>query len=244
MVDSDPSERPSWACVTHRPPPAGREHVKADDGYKTCSPCLDRIREDLRDVARRYVLLDPRPGASGEHGTRGAPGFGSRSPGSVHVMAMRDRRSSRVARTWLGRDGRLHQESERPPLSVHGVLDTLAWDVAEARGIEGPHDRADVCELTRWLDAQLDWATRQDSAAELARALRELLAQLRPVTGDPGRRYVGHCPSTIDDGEATRECGTRLYAPTNGDTIQCTACDREWPRAEWLRLGDLLGEAA
>jgi len=47
---------------------------------------------------------------------------------------------------------------------------------------------------------------------ELDIALRRLVAQLRPVTGDP-RRPIGLCPNTIDDGEHTRECGTRLYAP-------------------------------
>jgi len=46
---------------------------------------------------------------------------------------MTDPRSSEVARTWRGADGRLHREAERPPLSVFGVLDTLAWEVVEAR---------------------------------------------------------------------------------------------------------------
>jgi hypothetical protein len=153
---------------------------------------------------------------------------------------MRDRRSSPIARTWLGRDGRLHQEAERPPLSVHGVLHTLAWDIAEARQQHGPPERADVHELVRYIDVNLDWATRQAGIAEADQQLRALVAQLKPVTGDPGRRHIGVCPNVLDDGDTTRECGARLFAPLRGDEIVCGTCDRKWPRDEWLRLGDLL----
>jgi hypothetical protein len=212
----------------------------ADHGYRTCSSCLDRVRESLRDIVRRWLMLNPQPGASGEHGSRGAPGFGSRAPASVHVIAMRDRRSSAVARVWVAADGRVHHESEHPPLSVHGVLDTIAWDIAEHRDLDGPDPRADVPQLARYIDTNLDWATRQSSIVELDRALRDLLAQLKPVTGDPGRRHIGLCPTVIDEGDTTRECGARLYAPLRGDEIACGACGRVWPREEWLRLGDLL----
>lgn len=236
----DTLERPTAACVTCPPPRQQRAWRTADPGYKTCASCLDRIRDTLKDIARRYLLLNPRPGASGEHGGRGAPGFGSRSPASEHVIAMRDPRSSAIARTWLGRDGRLHQEAERPPLSVHGVLDTIAWDIAEARNQDGPPERSDVPQLTRYIDGNLDWATRQHGITEVDRDLRSLHAQLKPVTGDPGRRHIGTCPVVIDEGEHTRDCGARLYAPLRGDAIECTACGETWPREKWLRLGDLL----
>jgi hypothetical protein len=240
---SDTLARPAHACLTC-PPPKGHAWRPADAGYRTCSSCLDRMREQLRDIVRRWLQLDPTPGASGDHGTRGTPGFGSREPASSHIIAMRDRRSSRVARTWLGRDGRLHQESERPPLSVHGVLDTIAWDIAEHRALDGPDPRADVPQLARWIDRHLDWVTRQDTVDDVDAALRELVAQLKPVTGEPGRRHIGLCPTVIDEGDTTRECGARLFAPLRGDAIECGACQRVWPRSEWLRLGDLLGEAS
>lgn len=241
--DTATTERPNQACVLCPPPRKVGHWRLADPGYRTCSSCLDRQREMLTDIATRYRQLDPTPGASGDGG-RGAPGFGSRAPASAHIIAMTDRRSSRVARTWLGRDGRLHQESERPPLSVHGVLDTIAWDIAEQRGIDGPGERADVADLARWIDGHLDWVTRQLIVVDLDAALRELVAQLKPVTGDPARRHIGLCPNVVDEGDTTRECRARLYAPIRGDTIQCHTCQREWPRSEWLRLGDLLGEAS
>lgn len=241
----DTPQRPSWACLTHRQPNDDTQQwMKADPGYRTCSGCLDRIRATLTEIVTRYRRLDATPGASGDGG-RGAPGFGSRSPASDHVIAMRDPRSSPVARTWLGADGRLHRESERPPCSVRGVLDTVAWDIAEQRGVDGPSDRADVPMLARWIDAQLDWVTRHELVVEVAAELRRILAQLKPVTGD-GRRKIGRCPNTLDvDDEHTVTCDATLYAPTNGgDSIRCGACGRTWPRSEWLRLGDLLEEAS
>ena len=233
----NPVDRPTGACLLCPPPQDEKPWRRADDGYTTCSRCLDRLRETLREIPALYQPLDPTPGANAD-GTRGAPGFGSRSPASDHVIAMRDHRSSRDAYTWLGGDGKLHKESERPPLSAYSVLDTIAWDIAENRGIDGPGANT-VHHLAQWVDNQLDWATRQPNIDEVAAPLRELLAQLKPATGER-RAWIGTCPNTLDEGEHTRLCAARLYAPLRGDTIRCASCSREWPRAEWLRLGDLL----
>lgn len=245
MSSFDSPDRPRSACVTCPPPrEEGKPWRLADDGYRTCSGCYDRIREALKDIADRYAALNPAPGASGESGSRGAPGFGSRSPASDHVLCMTDRRSSTVARVWVGADGRVHRESERPPLSVWGTLDGAAWAIAEERGIDGPPADTTVYGLTRFIDTQLDWLTRNLLVVDVWADLRALVGQLRPVTGDPGRRHIGLCPNSIDDGEHTRECGARLFAPLRGDEIRCNTCSRVWPRDEWLRLGDLLQEAS
>lgn len=241
----DTLTRPDAACVLHAPPRKVGRWVLADSGYRTCSSCLDQLRDQLREIAARWVALDPRPGAQGENGGRGAPGFGSRPPASDHVIAMRDPRSSRRARAWVGADGRVHRESERPPLSVWGELALMCHHVAEARQVGVPV--GDVVFLVRWLDGHLDWCTRQDGVIELGALVRELLAQLKPVTGEPGRRRIGSCPNVLDEGEQTRECGAALYAPLGGsDTIRCRACAREWDRPAWLKLGQLiqLGEAS
>ncbi|HVM13623.1 MAG TPA: hypothetical protein VM287_04755 [Egibacteraceae bacterium] len=239
LADHDIAARPDGACLLHRPPPEGKPWHRADPGYATCSGCLDRLRDRLADIVARYHRLAPTPGASGDHRGRGAPGYGSRPPVSLHVIAMRDPRSGDGAHVWLAADGRVHTEPEHPPLSVRNVLETLAVDVAEQRGITPP-DRRDVPHLAGWIDRQLDWITRRPLVVDVDTAVRNLVAQLAPVTGDPARRPIGTCPNTVDDGDHTRECGARLYAPTNGDTIRCSACGRAWPRDEWLRLGDLL----
>jgi hypothetical protein len=146
----------------------------------------------------------------------------------------------------VGADGRVHRESERPPLSVLAELWTLASHVAQARGLAGP-DHVGVPDLVRWLDGQLDWVTRQDGVAAFDRVLRELVSQLRPLTGEPGARRIGTCPNVLQidgaEGEHTRECGRPLYAPLRGDTISC-GCGRSWPRDEWLALGRVLQVAS
>jgi len=144
---------------------------------------------------------------------------------------MRDPRSSTNAKVWVGGDGRVHTESERPPLSVYGVLDTWAWDVAEQRQFEG-HGQVTVSGLCIWLDTHLDWITRQESVKEFNTDLRRLLSQLMPATGD-GRVWLAKCPNTIDEGEHSRDCGANLYAPTRGNTIKCGACGRGWTRDTW-----------
>jgi hypothetical protein len=239
-----PAEPPSWACKICRPPIEGRMWKRADSGYATCGGCHDRLGQLLDEISRRYQMLSPAPARGVGYGTRGAPGFGSRSPASEHVIVMMDARSATGdnARTWLGGDGRLHRESERPPLSIFSVLDTICWDVAEARGYDGGHKQVSVSGLCTWLDGQLDWLTRQADIAEVHASIRALAVQLRPVTGDP-RVKVGQCPNTIDDGESTHECLAPLFAPANNapdDSIRCPGCARRWTRPEWMDLGRLL----
>lgn len=93
MSTPDSPDKPSGSCLLCPPPREGQGWRLADRGYLTCSSCLDKLRETLQDIAKRYARLDPTPGASGDHGGRGAPGFGSRPPASPHVIVMTDRRS-------------------------------------------------------------------------------------------------------------------------------------------------------
>lgn len=245
MSDTHPerTERPEWACLLHPYPSDGRNFARADDGYRTCGGCYDHFRELLADIPVRYAKLDIRPGANQDHGSRGAPGFGSRSPASDHIIAMQDARSSHVARTWLAADGRLHFESERPPLSVQGVLDTIAWDIAEHRDVAGPTPNMHPVELCRFIDRHLDWLTRNLLVVEVRNSLRDLQSQMKPVTGDPGPRHIGLCPNLLHEPDGPRECGTKLFAPLRGDSIECRGCERVWPRSEWLHLGGMLESA-
>lgn len=270
---------PANRCLLCPPPRPGRPWRLSDPNYRSCSSCLDRMRERLSEIGKRWAALNPRPGGSGEQGGRGAPGFSSRSPASDVVIVLRDWRSNRAMsedgtvyewdpladdvlepgqlgpprgayvakrRGWFGADGRVHREAERPPLSVLAELWTLARHVADARALAGP-DQIRVPDLVRWLDRQLDWVTRQDGVVAFDRVLRELVGQLRPLTGEPGAKRIGTCPNVLQvdgvEGEHTRECGRPLYAPLRGDTIECR-CGADWPRKEWLRLGLVLQAAS
>lgn len=262
MTDTDHNqERPNGSCILHQPPDKGRPWARADDGYKTCSGCLDRLRDTLRDISRLYARLNAAPGAHADTSGRGSPGFTSRPAANLNVIVMRDRRSlpyearldtvqyvwdpraddgegayTEKRDVWIAADGRAHTEQARAPLSVPATLAGIAAGIADMRGVTPP--AGDVPHLVAWLDNQLDWLTRQDWVGEPAAELHRLAAQLRGV--EEPRRRIGKCPNTLDEGEHTRPCQANLYAPLRGDTITCHACGRRWPRDTWLNLGDLL----
>jgi hypothetical protein len=129
---------------------------------------------------------------------------------------------------WLGGDGRVHRESDRPPLSVYGVLDLWYWSVSESRGFDS-HGLGTVEALAGWLDTQLDWLARQDCVAEFFAAVDELVTQLRPVTG-ARQSPIATCPRTNEG----RVCRAKLYEPDDDGVIACPRCYYEWPRDKWL----------
>lgn len=220
-----PIERPDYACRTCRPPKTDA-WILAEHGWRVCDGCFDRLADMLTEINVRFFLLDPRPGG-GRSDSRGAPGFGSRSPGSEHVIAMQDPSSGTGARVWLAQDGRVHREDENPPRSVLNELMTFAVDVCECRGI-AHHGCVSVPELCRWLRNHLGWIVCQESVVEFYSGLSRLVHQLRPVTGER-RVGIGKC-----------KCGARLYAPTEGDTVWCAGCDVSWGMSAWLPLSDQL----
>lgn len=247
---SDALTRPGGACVLCKPPLGARSWVRAYSGHRTCEHCQDKLTRTLGEIADRYEKLNPRPGAQGDIGGRGSPGFGSRSPASDHVIAIRDARSSDVARVWVGGDGRVHKESERAPLSVYTTLLTEVFDVAERRSMSLPDPCLRVRHLTEWLKRHVEWLTRQENVVEFRDVLKALTRQLKPLTGDKPKKPFGHCPNTIDDGDHSHECGGPLFPPpvTYG-TIKCDKCGRKWRRGEdpdehghdeWDRLGKLI----
>lgn len=231
-ISTDPFQRPHGSCLTCRPPFGDRAWPRADDGYCVCHRCVEQLRAALREVAERFGMLDPMPGGGAEL-VRGAPGFGSRSPGSDHILCMRDKRSKADACVWVGGDGRIHREPTYPPLSVCGVLEDWALDVVDARGFAPLRKPVTVAQLCTWLDNQLDWIAKQDCVVEFHRDILLLIAQLKPVTGG-GQKAIAICPR-VNDG---RPCRAKLYEPDRDGVIACPRCFYEWPREKWLELGE------
>lgn len=235
-------ERPAGACVTHLPPRPGYHWRRADDGYLTCSDCYDQMHKWLSPFGRGddgradnipilYLTLDPRPGNSGPG--RRSPGFGSRSPASDHVIAMRDSRTVQVA--------------DKDPCSAAGVLRQWVLWVWDERYDDEALDHSDYRQRRQelpttvdgaavWLDKQLDWITRRDAVAEFYDELRELRRQLRGVTGEGGQKPVGRCIEILDTGE----CRAPIYMPKGEKPraldepikdlpeLRCPACDSRY----------------
>lgn len=248
----DALERPGGACLLCKPPLGTRSWQRAYSGHLTCELCEDKLDRALREIADRYEKLDPRPsGSQASDGTPRPPGFESRAPASEHIIAMMDPRSSEVARVWIAADRRVHQESERPPLSVYTMLLREVYEVAEQREMSLPDPCERVRHLTDWLLRHVEWITRQEAVVDFADVLRLLNRQLRPVTGDKPRRPLARCPNQVNE----TTCGGSLYGPASlsSSVIRCAACGGTWERGkpstasdldEWEFLGAMLGAEA
>ena len=233
-------DRPSNACIVCKPPRGKHSWKLSESGFFTCQQCRDGITSDLEEIGQRYYLLNPRPGSSSAcDGTRGAPGFGSRSPASDHIIVMRDSRSAAEAHVWMGGDGRVHRESDHPPLSVFSILFTEAQDTFERRSLSDASLFSSVIGLTVFLGRHVEWWCRQSDVDQFAGRVGALVNQLRPVTGEPRPKPFARCPNVIDLGEGeTRTCGGLLYVPDTlaAGVILCQGCGRPWNRDEWSQL--------
>jgi hypothetical protein len=203
---------------------------RASDGYRTCTPCSDRIREALTEIPSQYVRLTTTqallPG-SGDGGRRG-PGFGSRSPARDVVIVVTD------WRTVWAEDQRLHH----PPSILHAWAQMVRDEVGETRPPGPPECHVEAALLTR----RMDHVTRQEWVGDMWRELHDVVDQLRTIAGEPRPLPVGRCPNIPDDTD--RECGTPLYVRAGTDTISCRVCGRQWVRREWLHLGRTIGVVA
>lgn len=249
--------RPSWACALHRPPKPGQAWMKADDSYTTCGGCLNNLRSTLRDIGDMYARLDATPGGNGEHGGRGAPGYGSRPPVALNVVAMRDRRtlpyavaSDAVVYVFDADADHVLQSDQHGPKRGEYVERREVWYGADGR----PHQESDNGVLS--VPATLagiaagiaDMRELGAPAGGVPDVIRWLDGQLDWLTrqswvSEPAgelhrlaaqirgvnepRRRIGVCPNVIDEGATTRVCDAPLYAPVRGDSIVCRNRDCE-----------------
>ena len=219
------NDQPLLCVICSRPDKPRR----ATPGYLTDTYCSDRIVSTLDEIVALYAVLPGVVPVAGNDGGRRGPGFGSRSPANDTIIALHDPRT-----TWT-EDTPLHN-----PLNVVGGW---ARVLVEETGSD-----AKVGTLTGavgFLNRRIDWVTRQPWVESMWVEVREVHSQLRAITGEGKRRHVGLCPNPLNadrlaDGEELRYCQARLYAPLYGDAIECRKCGRVWPRAEWMRLGNLL----
>jgi hypothetical protein len=207
----------------------------ADPGYQTCRPCADRLRDVLRDIVARSPQIAA-PAAiipARSVGERPPPGYSSRSPANDHMICLRDPRTVAVE-----------------PGDPHSALSDLAYWAGRVRRERGHSllpDRRTVETEAQTIRFNWDWVCGRVWVATMADDLRAVLDQLKSATGDPRPRHIGRCPNPVADPAAEpgqRPCGTRLYAPLHGDTVECRACSRTWERREWLQLGLLLTSEA
>lgn len=150
----------------------------AQPGYLTCDLCADELRANLREIAELYPMTDQAvmPGAA-DTGSRGSPGYGSRSPARDSVLALTDPRT--------------HADDNSDPLPVLHVLSSWADNVREDVGLL-PRDvpqstREDARRLVGWLG----WVGMQTWALPLVGKISELSTGLVVTLGLGGRTVAG-----------------------------------------------------
>lgn len=200
------------------------DHRLAEPDSLLCVGDYDELAFALAELAAGYARLDARPGAGGDAGGRGAPGFASRSPARDAVLVLTDTRKVAF--------------DPDTPTQPTGIVRVVGWWADQAResgilpGRTGPRTVAgEVALLLEHLDAVAGawWAPDMHEAVTAAvRILRRTLGELEPTIP------IGDCPG----------CGARIRARSWGQRARCVGCGQRWEgEAELRALGELLGDA-
>lgn len=78
-----------------------------------------------------------------------------------------------------------------------------------------------------------------DDLKAFTRALRDLHTRVSLVAGEPQPAKVATCRRPIRG----RECRGPIIVVPGGNEAVCSACGRQWPRAQWKFLGRIEAEA-
>ncbi|MCK2237724.1 MULTISPECIES: hypothetical protein [unclassified Crossiella] len=225
-------ERP--ACVLGCRTASGTPWL-AQHGYLTCDPCATELRSALGEIVDLYALLDDAliPGTTGPTGTRGAPGFGSRSPANDAVI--------------VATDIRTRHEEEGDPHSVLAVMSSWADNIIEYTGAPERSGPATVAGEVRVIIKHLDFVTKQLWVVDLAEEIYALQRQLLATLGLQERSVpVGTCPARVPDPGSAHlvVCGQQLRVRLHSERITCRSCGAAWPRERWDDLRFQMGGPA
>jgi hypothetical protein len=200
-------------------------------GY-TCSPCFDRLAQQLNDIQREAELLTATPSLAAPTGGRGGTLAAHRAPARVDALALADTRTNTD--------------------SAIGVLATWARIVREDRALTPP-DRITLPGECATLTRHLDWIAAQPWIDEFATQLGDLLARLRRANPDTLRaRTIGRCPQPDCGGPIRRRPQQHTMWRDEGDrctahAIQlhdgpayCGRCRATWEGPDMARLALIL----
>lgn len=180
----------------------------------------------------------------------------STPPGDLHVMSLRDGRSTHDG---AGPDDHDHSRCDdtckRPPepLPVETVLRDIVARV-DRTDIDGRLETRPgpgVEPACAWLYARREWLAAQGWAGDAWEALRALWSQLRGACGDPLPRPLGPCIREVDEHWRRLDgggftCGWQLYLPEQPPkgpdeplrfvALRCGACGDVYAPTELVLL--------
>ncbi|MCI2421492.1 hypothetical protein MOQ72_29065 [Saccharopolyspora sp. K220] len=201
----------------------GRCQRAAELGRYTCPQCAELMRRWLCEIEEYTAALNPRPSRGGNTG-RCSPGYGSRPPARLDVIAALDPRSVPHA---VGPD-----DIDGDVWSILGTLAGIAKWVADERRRLGeppePSRTPTIAGEVRYLLGRIDWCTRQPWVDDLAADLRGL-----------HRQVVGLAGNSTQPLAPCLDCGGPLWPRGNAEVlgVRCGVCGATFDGLELLRLG-------
>jgi hypothetical protein len=215
-----------------------------------CSPCADRVRDDLLHLAELAgevevaVLKLVRYGSGGGgSGERPVPWDDARDERAVAVGNTVATWARHVAESRGLTIGPPEQPRQAGPLCYHGRALPLLnpakppcphWSCQE---IVARRTYLGVAVAAAWLAEhdQLEWLRHQREAAEAMSDLREAAREVERIVDRPRDRwYAGPCWADLPDGG---RCEVELYALPGAKTVRCPECKAEddaAARKQWL----------
>lgn len=177
-------------------------------GVYACRDCVNRLTRVLREL-EAYIdflpyAIHPIRGVTG----RMSPGYGSKAPARVDVLAALDPGAT--------------SDEEADVRSLPGGVAGIALSIAEARGEASDGSYS-------YIRSSLWWCAEQDWVDELASDLFDLHRIARQLAGDQPQRPLGDCLNVTCDGKV------RWGGP--GKPARCSACLRTYDGLDLLRLG-------
>ncbi|MGW1680534.1 hypothetical protein [Saccharopolyspora sp. NPDC002376] len=195
----------------------------AEPGRYACEPCAERMRCWLREIDDYAATLTTAPGRGGDGGRR-SPGYASRPPANLDVIAAFDPRS--VGHV-IGPD-----DTDSATRSIIGTIGRLCgWVHSELRRLDADHHapprELTITRGTGWLRGYIDWCTTQPWADDLADDLHELHAQVQRLAGN-STQPLAPCP----------DCTGPLWPVGDTDTlaVRCGDCGDTYNGLDLLNI--------
>lgn len=189
------------------------DHNDAGHRY-ACDDDIAKIQRQLREIGTYWDLL-PRLTAPTRNATgRGAPGYTSRPPARLDVLATLDIRSTGDI---LGPD-----DIEQPIVSITAAIRHIATWVNAITGLPGSG--------YGYLLGSVQHVAMTRSIERLANEVSQLHRQLRALAHDAPPRSLGTCIGV--------ECGGAVYQTWRGELegARCTRCLRIYTGLDLVRL--------
>ncbi|WP_378735485.1 hypothetical protein [Nocardia brasiliensis] len=211
------------------------------DGLPLCQTCADGVVTDLREVPSLLAELAITRAGLGRLGPHSAGGRSAETPLPIRATNHRatmqgDHAVARLETTVNGWTRALAEDLRVTPYIGGPALVELArvhrGDTGTDPGTLPITAPSQLEQAALWLAQHRREVRAHEAAHDLLVEVSGALAQIRYVVDRPvERRYLGPCPTLLDDGS---ECRWELRAPLGASWVRCGRCRTQHEVAEIL----------